>query len=68
VAVIGGVAVLSRSQTLILGVPVVYFWVFLWSGLTSACLAISWYLFDRRYYGASEEGEVVETVDREGEL
>ncbi|MCA1740371.1 MAG: DUF3311 domain-containing protein, partial [Actinobacteria bacterium] len=30
VAVVGGVAVLGRSEALILGIPIVYSWVFLW--------------------------------------
>jgi hypothetical protein len=30
VAVVGGVAVLGGSKALVLGIPVVYFWVFLW--------------------------------------
>ena len=64
VAVVGGVAVLSQSQTLIRGIPAVYFWVFLWFVLTSVCLAASWYLFDRRYY----EEQPGETGDREREL
>ena len=66
VAVVGGVAVLGRSELLVAGMPIVYFWVFLWFVLTSVCLAASWYLFDRRYYDGEEEFE--ETGDREGEL
>ena len=66
VAVVGGVAALGQSQASILGIPIVYFWVFLWFVLTSVCLAASWYLFDRRYYDGEEEfGEM---GDREGEL
>ncbi len=66
VAVVGGVAVLGRSPSLIMGIPVVYFWVFLWFVLTTLCLAASWYFFDRRYY----EGEEAfgETGDGEEEL
>ena len=29
VAVVGGVAVLGRSEAVVLGMPIVYFWVFL---------------------------------------
>ena len=64
VAVVGGGAVLGQSQTLVMGIPAVYFWVFLWFVLTSVCLAASWYLFDRRYY----EEQPGETGDREREL
>ena len=66
VAVIGGVAILGRSQSLIMGIPVVYVWVFLWFVLTTLCLATSWYLFDRKYY--EDEEAFRETEDREGEL
>lgn len=66
VAVVGGVAVLGRSEALVLGIPIVYFWVFLWFVLTSVCLAASWYLFDRKYYDGEED--LGEPEDREGEL
>lgn len=66
VAVVGGVALLGRSQSLVLGIPVVYFWVFLWFVLTTVCLAASWYLFDRKYYEGEEAFE--QTEDREEEL
>jgi len=65
VAVVGGVAVLGRSPSLVMGVPVVFFWVFLWFVLTTACLAASWYLFDRGYYEG--EGDLGEPEERERE-
>jgi hypothetical protein len=65
VAVIGGVAVLGRSQSLVMGVPVVFFWVFLWFVLTTACLAASWYLFGRGYYEG--EGDLGEPEEQERE-
>jgi hypothetical protein len=55
VAVVGGVAVLGQSQSLIMGMPIVFFWVFLWFVLTTVCLAASWYLFDRAYYEGEDE-------------
>ncbi len=66
VAVVGGVAILGRSQSLVMGMLVVYYWVFLCFVLTAACLAASWYLFDRRYYEGEEA--IGEAEDREGEL
>ena len=63
VAVVGGVAALSQSKYSVLGVPVVYFWIFLWFVLASVCLAASWYLFDRGDY----EVEEVSGETREGE-
>jgi hypothetical protein len=65
VAVVGGVAVLGRSQSLVMGIPVVFFWVFLWFVLTTLCLAASWYLFDRGYYEG--EGDLGEPEERERE-
>lgn len=47
VGVIGGVAFLSGSEAIVLGLPVVYLWVFAWFMLT---LASSWYPFDSKDY------------------
>lgn len=63
VAVVGGVAVLGRSDLSVAGMPVVYFWVFLWFVLTSVCLAASWYLFDRKEF--EDEGEFEEAGEGE---
>ncbi len=57
VAVVGGVAILGRSELLVAGMPIVYFWVFLWFILTSACLAASWYFFDREDFEEEEANE-----------
>jgi hypothetical protein len=64
VGVVGGVAVLGQSRFLILGMPAVYFWIFLWFILTSICLAASWHFFDRKYYENEENFE--ETEEGEG--
>jgi nitrate/nitrite transporter NarK len=66
VAIVGGVAVLGRSEAVVLGMPVVYFWVFLWFVLTTLCLAASWYLFDRRDFEDEEAFE--EQREEEGEV
>jgi hypothetical protein len=63
VAVVGGVAVLGGSQSLVMGLPIVFLWVFLWFVLTTVCLAASWYLFDRRYYEG--EDDLRDTGERE---
>jgi uncharacterized membrane protein len=63
VAVVGGVAVLGGSQSLVMGFPIVFLWVFLWFVLTTVCLAASWYLFDRRYYEG--EDDLRDTGERE---
>ena len=62
VAVVGGVALLGRSEIMVAGMPIVYFWVFLWFVLTSVCLAASWYFFDRKDFEDEEE-----TEERRGE-
>ena len=61
VAVVGGVAVFGGSRVLVLGMPVVYFWIFLWFVLTSVCMAVSWFFFD------SEQFADDEATDEEGE-
>lgn len=55
VAVVGGVAVLGGSGATVIGIPVVYFWLFLWFVLTTVCLAASWFFFDRGEF-EDEEG------------
>jgi hypothetical protein len=65
VAVVGGVAVLGRSELLVAGIPIVYFWVFLWFVLTTVCLAASWYLFDRKDFEDEEESGENPRAERE---
>ncbi len=65
VAVVGGVAVLGRSQFMVAGIPIVYFWVFLWFVLTTVCLAASWYLFDRKDFQDEEESGETQRAERE---
>lgn len=56
-AIILVLPVISGVQASVAGLPLVYFWIFLWFPLTFACLAISWYGFDRRRYAAAEREE-----------
>ena len=65
VAVVGGVAVLGRSEATVAGIPIVYFWVFLWFVLTSVCLAASWYLFDRKDFEDEDTMEETQEAERE---
>lgn len=65
VAVVGGVAVLGRSEFMVAGIPIVYFWVFLWFVLTTVCLAASWYLFDRKDFEDKEESGEAQRAERE---
>ena len=66
VAVGGGVAVLGRSELSVAGIPVVYFWMFLWFVLTTVCLAASWYLFDRNDFEYEDEPGETQETEREG--
>jgi nitrate/nitrite transporter NarK len=65
VAVVGGVAVLGRFEFRVAGIPIVYFWVFLWFVLTTVCLAASWYLFDRKDFEEEEESGENQRAERE---
>ncbi len=65
VAVVGGVAILGRSESTVAGIPIVYFWIFLWFVLTSACLAASWYLFDRQDFEDEDAMEETQEAERE---
>jgi hypothetical protein len=47
---------LSDTSVTVLGIPLLFFWVFLWMPLTSFCLWIAWLVFDRQaYVGNGEE-------------
>ena len=65
VAVVGGVAVLGRSELSVAGMPIVYFWMFLWFVLTTVCLAASWYLFDRKDFEGEDEAGDTQEAERE---
>jgi hypothetical protein len=45
--VIGLLPWIATKDAYILGVPLLYGWIFLWFVLTSGCLFICWYFFDR---------------------
>jgi hypothetical protein len=53
-SVLGGIAFIGKYDTPIFGIPILYFWIFLWLPLTSLCLAISWSCFDRYEYQISQ--------------
>lgn len=65
VAVVGGVAVLGRFEFMVAGIPIVYFWVFLWFVLTTVCLAASWYFFDRKDFEDEEKSGETQRAERE---
>lgn len=47
VGVLGLLPWIASTEVDVLGVPLVYAWMFLWFGLTSACLFVCWHCFDR---------------------
>jgi hypothetical protein len=46
-AIVPGVAVLSRLDTTVIGLPVAIAWLFFCIPLTSGCLAVCWFVYDR---------------------
>ena len=53
-AVIVVMPFLADTGVRVLGIPLLFFWLFLWFPLTSVCLWITWRYFDRAD-GAGEE-------------
>lgn len=41
---------IANATVSVFGIPLLFFWLFAWFPLTTVCLAISWYGFDRRHY------------------
>ena len=49
-ALVVGIPLVSDTSIYVAGIPLLFFWVFLWFPLTSICLWISWNVFDRQHY------------------
>ncbi|MFD6070087.1 MULTISPECIES: DUF3311 domain-containing protein [Amycolatopsis] len=49
-ALLAGILLFSGSTASVLGIPVLFFWVFCCCPLTTLCLWISWRFFDRAHY------------------
>lgn len=47
VAVVLMLPLINTFNLTVLGMPLIYAWMFLWFILTSLCLLLSWYCFDR---------------------
>jgi hypothetical protein len=45
--VLGLLPWIASADVYVLGVPLVYAWLFLWFALTSACLFVCWHAFDK---------------------
>lgn len=55
VCVIAGTLILGSSRTIVLGFPLVVFWMFCCFVITAICLSICWIVFDRKPLLAFEE-------------
>lgn len=47
VAVVAMLPLINRFNSTVMGIPLIYAWMFLWFILTSLCLLLSWYCLDR---------------------
>ncbi|AZS70237.1 hypothetical protein DDE74_04160 [Streptomyces lydicus] len=46
-ALLVAMPLLADTPVRVFGIPLLFFWIFLWIPLTSLCLGTSWFLFDR---------------------
>jgi hypothetical protein len=47
IGVLGPLPWIASTDRFVLGVPLIYGWLFLWFFLTSACMWVCWRFFDR---------------------
>ncbi|MFI5610550.1 DUF3311 domain-containing protein [Amycolatopsis sp. NPDC051903] len=47
VALIVVLPAIGNTAITVFGIPLLFFWIFLWIPLTSLCLWLSWHFFDR---------------------
>jgi len=47
VALLVVMPLIADTSVAVAGIPLLFFWVFLWIPLTSVCLWVSWHFFDR---------------------
>lgn len=45
--IFSGIYFFRYSEKMVLGFPILYFWIFLWFLLTSLCLTLAWHFFDK---------------------
>lgn len=45
--IFSGIYFFRYSEEMIFGFPILYFWIFLWFLLTSLCLTLAWFFFDK---------------------
>lgn len=47
IGIFSGIYLFKYSEKLVFGFPILYFWIFLWFFLTSLCLSLAWFFFDK---------------------
>ena len=57
IAVLIGIPIISGSTYTILGIPIVFVWLFAWLPLTTLCLWSAWRFFERASYRELEGKE-----------
>lgn len=50
VAILLGIPLVSGTSVSVLGIPLLFFWMFCCFPLTTLCLWVSWRFFDSRHY------------------
>ncbi|MFC7392310.1 DUF3311 domain-containing protein [Scopulibacillus cellulosilyticus] len=56
IAVVGMLPFIGRLDVHVFGIPFLYFWMFMWFPLTSVCLWICWFAFDKPRFKESAKG------------
>ncbi|WP_298017408.1 DUF3311 domain-containing protein [uncultured Castellaniella sp.] len=57
IAILVGIPVISGYEYTVLGIPLVFFWLFCWLPLTTLCMWLSWHYFERAHYRKIEGDE-----------
>lgn len=53
-AILVGVPLVSNNPNTVIGIPMVFAWLFAWLPLTSLCFWVSWRYLERAAYGRLE--------------
>jgi hypothetical protein len=48
---------IANTQVTVFGIPLLFFWMFAWFPLTSVCLGVSWFGFDRSHYLSQDRAQ-----------
>ncbi|WP_445400731.1 DUF3311 domain-containing protein [Streptomyces sp. LE64] len=67
-AVLVGVPFLAGSTRLVLGFPAVFAWLFAWAPLSSLCMWLAWWHYDRHEFGDAPTPPPTEGSGTQGEV